>query len=146
IAMVVSRSDIDIRGFLVEKGTPDFTSKDIKGKWSLRASLTSSLSLQDVRVPASNMLPNVKGMKGPLSCLTQARYGIGWGAIGAGMACYNESLEYAKIRKQFDDQPISSHQLVQAKFADMITEITKAQLLALQVGRLKDGGRTDFAH
>jgi len=97
-------------------------------------------------VPACNMLPNVKGMKGPLSCLTQARYGIGWGVIGAAMACYNEALEYAKIRKQFDDRPIVSHQLVQAKFADMITEITKAQLLALQVGRLKDRGRADFAH
>ncbi|PYV22948.1 MAG: acyl-CoA dehydrogenase [Acidobacteria bacterium] len=146
LALVWARADGDIRGFLVEKGTPGFTSKDIKGKWSLRASVTSSLSLQDVRVPASNMLPIVKGMKGPLSCLTQARYGIGWGAIGAGMACYNESLEYAKIRKQFDDQPIASHQLVQAKFADMITELTKAQLLALQVGRLKDQGRADYAH
>ena len=146
LALVWARADGDIRGFLVEKGTPGFTSKDIKGKWSLRASVTSSLSLQDVRLPASNMLPNVKGMKGPLSCLTQARYGIGWGAIGAGMACYNESLEYAKIRKQFDDQPIASHQLVQAKFADMITELTKAQLLALQVGRLKDQGRADYAH
>jgi len=146
LALVWARADGDIRGFLVEKGTPGFTSKDIKGKWSLRASVTSSLSLQDVRVPASNMLPIVKGMKGPLSCLTQARYGIGWGAIGAGMACYNESLEYAKIRKQFDDQPIASHQLVQVKFGDMITELTKAQLLALQVGRLKDQGRADYAH
>ena len=141
-----ARADGDIRGFLVEKGTPGFTAKDIKGKWSLRASVTSSLSLQDVRVPASNMLPNVKGMKGPLGCLTQARYGIGWGAIGAAMACYNEALEYAKIRKQFDARPIASHQLVQATFADMITEITKAQLLAVQVGRLKDRGRADFAH
>ena len=146
VALVWARADGDIRGFLVEKGTPGFTAKDIKGKWSLRASVTSSLSLEDVRVPACNMLPNVKGMKGPLSCLTQARYGIGWGVIGAAMACYNEALEYAKIRKQFDDRPIVSHQLVQAKFADMITEITKAQLLALQVGRLKDRGRADFAH
>ena len=146
VALVWARAEGDIRGFLVEKGTPGFTAKDIKGKWSLRASVTSSLSLQDVRVPASNMLPNVKGMKGPLGCLTQARYGIGWGAIGAAMACYNEALEYAKIRKQFDDRPIASHQLVQATFADMITEITKAQLLAVQVGRLKDRGRADFAH
>jgi len=146
VALVWARADGDIRGFLVEKGTPGFSAKDIKGKWSLRASVTSSLSLQDVRVPACNVLPNVKGMKGPLSCLTQARYGIGWGAIGAAMACYHEALEYAKIRKQFDDKPIASHQLVQAKFADMITEITKAQLLALQVGRLKDRGRADFAH
>ncbi len=146
VALVWARTDEGVRGFLVEKGTPGYTSKDIKGKWSLRASVTSSLSLQDVRVPASNMLPKAQGMKAPLSCLTQARYGIGWGAIGAAMACYNESLEYAKIRKQFDDKPIASHQLIQAKFADMVTEITKAQLLALQVGRLKDKGRADHAH
>ncbi len=146
VAIVWARSGDGVRGFLVEKGTPGFTSKDIKGKWSLRASVTSSLSLQDVRVPAANMLPKAQGMKAPLSCLTQARYGIGWGAIGAAMACYNESLEYAKIRKQFDDKPIASHQLVQAKFADMVTEITKAQLMALQVGRLKDKGRADFSH
>src|SRR5438874_4982866 len=146
VALVWARADGDIRGFLVEKGTPGFTAKDIKGKWSLRASVTSSLSLQDVRVPSSNMLPNVKGMKGPLGCLTQARYGIGWGAIGAAMACYNEALEYAKIRKEFDDRPIASHQLVQATFADMITELTMAQVLAVQVGRLKDRGRADFAH
>jgi glutaryl-CoA dehydrogenase len=146
VALVWARTDEGIRGFLVEKGTPGYTSKDIKGKWSLRASVTSSLSLQDVRVPACNMLPKAQGLKAALSCLTQARYGIGWGAIGAAMACYHEALEYAKIRKQFDDKPIASHQLIQAKFADMITEITKAQLLALQVGRLKDQGRADFAH
>ncbi len=136
----------DIRGFLVERGTPGFTAKDIKGKMSLRASVTSSLSLQDVRVPACNVLPEARGLKAPLNCLTQARYGIGWGALGAAMACYNEALEYAKTRKQFDDRPIASHQLVQAKLADMITEITKGQLLALHVGRLKDRGRADFAH
>jgi glutaryl-CoA dehydrogenase len=146
VAVVWARTDEGVRGFLVEKGTPGFTAKDIKGKWSLRASVTSSLSLQDVRVPAANMLPKAQGMKAPLSCLTQARYGIGWGAIGAAMACYNEALEYAKIRKQFDDKPIASHQLIQAKFADMVTEITKAQLLALHVGRLKDKGRADHAH
>jgi len=146
VAVVWARTDEGVRGFLVEKGTPGYTSEDIKGKWSLRASVTSSLSLQDVRVPAANMLPKAQGMKAPLACLTQARYGIGWGALGAAMACYNESLEYAKIRKQFDDKPIASHQLVQAKFADMITEITKGQLLALQVGRLKDKGRADHAH
>ncbi len=146
VAVVWARTDEGVRGFLVEKGTPGYTSEDIKGKWSLRASVTSSLSLQDVRVPASNMFPKARGMKAPLSCLTPARYSIGWGAIGAAMACYNEALEYAKIRKQFDDKPIASHQLVQAKFAEMITEITKAQLLALQVGRLKDQGRADHAH
>jgi len=146
VAVVWARTDEGIRGFLVEKGTPGYTAKDIKGKWSLRASVTSSLALQDVRVPAGNMLPKAQGLKAALSCLTQARYGIGWGAIGAAMTCYNEALEYAKIRKQFDDKPIASHQLIQAKFADMVTEITMAQLLALQVGRLKDQGRADFAH
>ena len=146
VALVWARAEDGIRGFLVERGTPGFSARDIKGKWSLRASVTSSLSLQDVRVPASNMLPKAQGLKGPLACLTQARFGIGWGAIGAAMACYNESLEYAKVRKQFDDKPIASHQLVQEKFADMITEITKAQLLALHVGRLKDQGRADSAH
>ena len=146
VALIWARAEDGIRGFLVEKGTPGFSAKDIKGKMSLRASVTSSLSLQDVRVPASNVLPGVKGLKGPLSCLTQARYGIGWGAIGAAMACYHEALEYAKTRKQFDEKPIAGHQLIQAEFADMITEITKAQLLALQVGRLKDQGRADHVH
>ncbi len=146
VAVVWARTDEGVRGFLVERGTPGYSAKDIKGKWSLRASVTSTLSLQDVRVPACNMLPKATGLKAALSCLSQARYGIGWGGIGAAMACYNESLEYAKIRKQFDDKPIASHQLIQAKFADMITEITKGQLLALQVGRLKDQGRADFAH
>ncbi len=146
VAVVWARTAEGIRGFLVEKGTAGYTSKDIKGKWSLRASVTSTIVLQDVRVPASSLLPKAKGLGAPLSCLTQARYGIGWGAIGAAMACYNEALEYAKTRKQFDERPIASHQLVQAKLADMITEITKAQLLALQVGRLKDRGRADFAH
>ena len=146
VAVVWARTEEGIRGFLVEKGTPGYTSQDIKGKWSLRASVTSTLAFQDVRLPASSLLPKALGLKGPLRCLTQARYGIGWGAIGAAMACYNEALEYSKTRKQFDERPIASHQLVQAKLADMITEITKAQLLALQVGRLKDRGRADFAH
>src|SRR6516225_5530468 len=146
VAVVWARTEEGIRGFLVEKGTPGYTSQDIKGKWSLRASVTSTLAFQDVRLPASSLLPKALGLKGTLSCLTQARYGIGWGAIGAAMACYNEALEYSKTRKQFDERPIASHQLVQAKLADMITEITKAQLLALQVGRLKDRGRADFAH
>ncbi len=146
VALVWARTPEGVRGFLVEKGAPGFTAKDIKGKMSLRASVTSSLSLQDVRVPAENMLPGALGLKAALDCLTQARYGIGWGAVGAAMACYNEALEYAKIRKQFGDNPIASHQLVQAQFAEMITEITKAQLLALHVGRLKDRGRADYAH
>jgi len=146
VAVVWARTDEGIRGFLVEQGTPGYTAKDYKGKWSLRASVTSSLALQDVRVPASNLLPKALGLKAALSCLSQARYGIGWGAIGAAMACYHESLEYAKIRKQFDDKPIASHQMVQEKFADMITEITKGQLLALHVGRLKDQGRAHFSY
>jgi glutaryl-CoA dehydrogenase len=146
IALIWARTDDGIRGFLVEKGTPGFSAKDIKGKMSLRASVTSTLALQDVRVPAASMLPRAQGLKAPLSCLSQARYGIGWGAVGAAMACYNEALEYAKLRKQFDDKPIASHQLVQEKFADMITEITKAQLLALHAGRLKDQGHADFSH
>ena len=146
VALVWARTPEGVRCFLVEKGTPGFSSKDIKGKMSLRASVTSVLSLQDVRVPASNMLPKAQGLKAALDCLTQARYGIGWGAVGAAMACYNEALEYAKVRKQFGDKPIASHQLVQAQFAEMITEITKAQLLALHAGRLKDRGRADIAH
>ncbi len=146
VALVWARTPEGVRGFLVERGTPGFSAKDIKGKMSLRASVTSSLSLSDVRVPAANMLPGATGLKAALDCLTQARYGIGWGAVGAAMACYNEALEYGKVRKQFGDKPIAGHQLVQAQFTEMITEITKAQLLALHVGRLKDLGRADFAH
>lgn len=146
VALVWARTPEGIRGFLVENGTPGYTAKDIKGKMSLRASVTASLSLADVRVPASSMLPAATGLKSALDCLTQARYGIGWGAVGSAMACYNEALEYAKVRRQFGDRPIAGHQLVQAQIAEMITEITKAQLLALHVGRLKDLGRADFAH
>lgn len=146
VALVWARTPEGVRGFLVEKGTPGYSAKDIKGKMSMRASVTSSLSLQDVRVPAANMLPAATGLKAALDCLTQARYGIGWGVVGAAMACYNEALEYARVRKQFGDKPIAGHQLVQGHFAEMITEISKAQLLALHVGRLKDLGRDDFAH
>jgi glutaryl-CoA dehydrogenase len=146
VALVWAQTEEGVRGFLVERGTPGFSARDIKGKWSLRASVTSILSLQDARIPSHNVLPEARGLKAPLSCLTQARYGIGWGVLGAAMACYNEALEYAKIRKQFDEKPIASHQLVQETLAEMITEITKAQLLALHVGRLKDQGRADFAH
>ena len=135
-----------IRGFLVETDRPGFSAQDVHGKWSLRASVTSGLSLQNVRVPAANLLPGSDGLKSPLMCLSQARYGIGWGVIGAAMACYDTALQYAKQRKQFRNQPIASHQLVQEKLAWMITEITKAQLLALQVGRLKDKGKAEFQH
>ncbi len=133
-----------IRGFLVEKGTPGFKAWDVHGKWSLRASVTSGLAMTDCEIPAENLLPNVEGLKGPLGCLTQARYGIGWGAIGAAMACYDTALQYAKNRKQFGNRPIASHQLVQNKLAWMITEISKAQLLAYHVGKLKDRGKADF--
>lgn len=146
VALVWARAEDGIRGFLVEKGTPGFTTSEIHGKLSMRASVTSSLSLADVRVPPSAMLPGVKGLKGPLSCLSQARFGIGWGVIGAAMDCYETARQYSILRKQFDDRPIASHQLVQEKIARMITEITKAQLLALHVGRLKDQGKAEPAH
>jgi glutaryl-CoA dehydrogenase len=146
VAIVWARAEEGIRGFLVEKGTPGFTSSDIHGKWSMRASVTSSLSLADCRVPACAMLPGARGLKGPLGCLSQARYGIGWGVLGAAMDCYETARQYTILRKQFDDRPIASHQLVQEKLANMITEITKAQLLAVQVGRLKDQGKLEPAH
>jgi glutaryl-CoA dehydrogenase len=135
-----------IRGFLVETDRPGFKADNVHGKWSLRASVTSGLSLQDVRIPEENLLPLSDGLKSPLMCLNQARYGIGWGAVGAAMSCYDTALQYSKIRKQFRDQPIASHQLVQEKLAWMVTEITKAQLLALQVGRLKDAGQAGHQH
>jgi glutaryl-CoA dehydrogenase len=135
-----------IRGFLVETDRPGFAAHDIHGKWSLRASVTSGLSMQDVRIPAANLLPKSDGLKSALLCLSQARYGISWGAIGAAMACYDTALQYAKQRKQFRGEPIASHQLVQEKLAWMVTEITKAQLLSLQVGRLKDLGNAGFQH
>jgi glutaryl-CoA dehydrogenase len=146
VAVVWARAEDGIRGFLVEKGTAGYTTSDIHGKWSMRASVTSSLSFADCRIPAVNMLPGAKGLKGPLACLSQARHGIGWGVVGAAMDCYETARQYSIIRKQFDDRPIASHQLVQEKLAWMITEITKAQLLAIQVGRLKDQGKADAAH
>ncbi len=146
VAIVWARTEDGIRGFLVEKGTPGFTSSELHGKLSMRASVTASLSFSDCRVPESAMLPGAKGLKGPLGCLSQARYGIGWGVIGAAMDCYETARSYSVLRKQFDDKPIASHQLVQEKLADMITEITKAQLLALHAGRLKDQGKIEPAH
>src|SRR5579884_3871347 len=146
IAVVWARTPEGIRGFLVEKGTAGFSTSDIHGKLSMRASVTSSLSFAGCRVPAENMLPCAKGLKAPLSCLTQARFGIGWGVIGAAMECYETARQYSIVRRQFDDRPIASHQLVQEKLAWMITEISKAQLLALQIGRLKDAGRAEPAH
>lgn len=129
-----------VRGFLVERGTPGFSAHDIHGKFSLRASVTSELVFEDCVIPASAMLPGVKGLRGPLSCLNQARFGISFGAIGAAMACYDEALRYTKERAQFK-RPLAGHQLVQAKLVDMLEEITKAQLLALRLGRLKEAGK-----
>jgi glutaryl-CoA dehydrogenase len=146
LAIAWARTEDGVRGFLVERGTPGYTSSDIHGKWSMRASVTSSLSFQECRIPADHMLPGAKGLKAPLMCLTQARYGIGWGVIGAAMDCYETARRYSLVRKQFDDRPIASHQLVQEKLAWMITEITKAQLLAIHAGRLKDQGKAEPAH
>jgi glutaryl-CoA dehydrogenase len=146
VAVVWARAEEGIRGFLVEKGTPGFTTSDIHGKLSMRASVTSSLSLTDCRVAEENRLPEAKGLKAALACLTQARYGIGWGVIGAAMDCYETARQYSTERKQFDNRPIASHQLVQEKLAWMITEITKAQLLAIHCGRLKDAGKLEPAH
>jgi glutaryl-CoA dehydrogenase len=142
----VEEENNKIRGFLVETNRPGFSAKDIHGKWSLRASVTSGLSMQDVHIPESNLLPNSGGLKSPLMCLNQARYGIAWGGIGAAMSCYDCALQYAQLRKQFHDKPIASHQLVQEKLTWMINEITKGQLLVLQVGRLKDQDKAGFQH
>jgi glutaryl-CoA dehydrogenase len=146
VAIVWARGEDRVRGFLVEKGTKGYTSSDIHGKLSMRASVTSSLSFAECRIPAENAIPGAVGLKTALSCLSQARYGIGWGVIGAAMDCYETARQYSLDRKQFDDRPIASHQLVQEKLAWMITEITKAQLLALQVARIKDQGKAAPAH
>lgn len=145
IAIVWAKTgDLDdvssIRGFVVPTDTAGFTARDQKGKLSLLASDTSELVFQDVRVPGSALLPESGGLKSPLQCLTQARYGIAWGAVGAAMACYDEAVSYAKERVQFGG-PIAGKQIQQVRLADMLTEITKAQLLCLQLGRLKDAGR-----
>ena len=146
IAIVWARTDDGIRGFLIEKGTPGFSSSEIHGKMSMRVSVTSSLAMTDCRVPSSAMLPGAQGLKGPLGCLSQARFGIGWGVLGAAMDCYETARQYSIDRKQFDNRPIASHQLVQEKLAWMVTEITKAQLLALHAGRLKDQRKLEPAH
>ena len=139
LALIWAQTEEGIQGFLVETDRPGFEARDIKGKLSLRASVTSELFLEDVEVSDESRLPGVKGMKGPLSCLTQARYGIAWGVIGAAMACFEEVVEYTRER-QVDGGPLAGKQLTQQKLATMLTEITKAQLLALQLGRLKDAG------
>lgn len=140
IAVVWAQTDEGIQGFIVEKGTPGFVAQEIHKKMSLRASVTSGLFFDNVRVPDSSRLPNVKGLKGPLGCLTQARYGITWGPIGAAIACLHEATEYSKTRILFN-RPIAATQAVQLKLADMARRITQAQLLSLQLGRLKDAGK-----
>lgn len=146
IAIVWARTPEGIRGFLVEKGTPGYSASDIHGKLSMRASVTSSLHLSNCVVSEENRLPCAKGLKAALSCLSQARFGIGWGVLGAAMDCYETARAYSLARKQFDDKPLASHQLVQEKLAWMITEISKAQLLALHVAKLKDAGKAEAAH
>jgi len=139
VAVVWAKDETgEIGGYLVEKGTPGFGALDIHGKFSMRASVTSELSFQDCRIALENRLPGAKGLRAPLACLSQARYGIAWGAVGAAQACYDWALQYGKTRVQFG-KPIAGFQLVQRKLVWMVTEITKAQLLCLQLGRLKDG-------
>jgi glutaryl-CoA dehydrogenase len=143
VAVVWAKVDDVVHGFLVERGMKGFETPEIKGKLSLRASDTGEIVLRDVEVPEENRLPKVQGLKSALSCLNQARYGIAWGAVGAAMGCYEEALDYAKQRVQFT-KPIAGYQLVQAKLVEMASEITKAQLLCLQLGRLKDQGKSTF--
>jgi glutaryl-CoA dehydrogenase len=142
----VENEDNRVRGFLVETDRKGFSATDVHGKWSLRASVTSGLTLQEVHIPGTNLLPGTGGLKSPLMCLNQARYGISWGALGAAMACYDTALQYAKTRKQFHGQPIASHQLIQEKLVWMASEISKGQLLSLHVGRLKDAGKVGHEH
>lgn len=139
IAVVWAKLDGKVRGFIVEKGTPGFTTSTMKGKFSLRVSVTSELHFKDCVVPEENILPNIEGLKGPLSCLTQARYGITWGVIGAANACYDQALTYAQQRIIFD-KPLAAYQLAQAKLVKMCQEITKAQLLSWQLGQIKERG------
>lgn len=139
VAVVWAKLDGVVRGFLVEKGMKGFTAPEMKGKHSLRASVTSELVFQDVELPEENILPGVEGLRGPLSCLTQARYGIAWGVIGSAMATYDASLNYAKTRSTFG-APIAARQLIQDKLAYMITEITKGQLMNWRLGKIKDAG------
>ncbi|HMJ63661.1 MAG TPA: acyl-CoA dehydrogenase family protein [Bryobacteraceae bacterium] len=146
VAIVWARAAEGVRGFLVEKGTPGFETSDIHGKLSMRASVTSSLHFSGCAIPESNRLPGAQGLASALGCLTQARFGIGWGVLGAAMDCYETARSYTLMRKQFGDKPLAGHQLVQEKLAWMITEITKGQLLALQVAKLKEAGRVEAAH
>ncbi len=143
LAVVWAKVEDVVHGFVVERGMKGFETPEIKGKLSLRASDTGEIVLRDVEVPEENRLPKVQGLKSALACLNQARYGIAWGAVGAAMACYEEAVDYSKQRVQFT-KPIAGYQLVQRKLVEMLTEITKAQLLCLQLGRLKDEGKSTF--
>jgi len=143
VAVVWAKVDDQVQGFLVERGMKGYETPEIKGKLSLRASDTGEIVLRDCEVPEENRLPKTQGLKSALSCLNQARYGIAWGAVGAAMGCYEEALDYAKQRVQFS-KPIAGYQLVQNKLVEMVTEITKAQLVCLQLGRLKDQGKSTF--
>ncbi|HED10212.1 MAG TPA: acyl-CoA dehydrogenase [Caldithrix abyssi] len=145
VAVVWAQTDDGVQGFLVEKDFTGFSAKAIEGKFSLRASITAELSFSDCFVPEENRLPGVKGLRGPLSCLNEARYGIAWGVTGAAMACYDEALNYARERIQFD-KPIAAFQLTQHKLVEMVSEITKAQTLVYQLGRMKDTGRAQHFH
>ena len=145
VAVVWAKLDGVVRGFLVERGMEGFTAPEMTGKYSLRASVTSELVFQDVRLPKDNILPGTSGLKGPLSCLNNARYGIAWGALGAAMGCYDSARSYSLSRIQFD-KPIASFQLIQMKLAEMLREITKGQLLAWRLGRMKDEGILKHEH
>ncbi len=140
VAVVWAKTDDGVRGFLIESGTPGFSTVEHKGKYSLRASVTSQLVFSDCEVPADAVMPGTSGLKNPLMCLNQARYGISWGAIGSAIATFSAALDYAKTRIQFRDQPIAAHQMVQDKLVWMYNEILKGQLLSLQLGRMKDAG------
>jgi len=143
LAIVWAKVDETVHGFVVERGMKGFETQEIKGKLSLRASDTGEILLRDCEVPEANRLPKVDGLKSALACLNQARYGIAWGVVGAAMGCYEEALDYSKQRVQFT-KPIAGYQLVQRKLVEMLTEITKAQLLCLQLGRLKEQGKSTF--
>ena len=145
VAVVWAKTDDGVQGFLVEPGMEGFTAPEMHHKLSLRASVTSELAFDDVRIPDSNRLPEVQSLKGPLSCLNEARYGIVWGVVGAARSCFEAALEYSMTRKQFDE-PIASFQLTQAKLADMATKIQQGYLLALRLGQLKDEGRIEPEH
>ena len=140
VAVVWAKTDEGVRGFLVERGTEGFETYEHKGKYSLRVSVTSQLAFSDCRIPATNILPGTTGLKNPLMCLNQARYGIAWGALGSAMATFSAALDYSTTRVQFSGRPIAAHQITQVKLAEMYTEIVKGQFIALQLGRMKEAG------